>query len=183
MNQRIRPSWSHGLANGRIAWFSFSLAFALGPGTAAQERERGNSVYAELLGSGYGVTLNYERNLTSRISARVGGGLAADGKPSSGELTIGAPPVPSDYCVQAAADVAILGRRHQLFAGAGTRVLWINYGYRPQETIGAVFGEIGYRYLSNSGFFLKATLVGSSREWKKDYPLWAYPGVSLGWSF
>lgn len=169
--------------HGRFLTFALCLCAPSWASAQLQTPDRKNSVYMELVGSGYGITLNFERVLTSRISARAGGGIAADGKPSSGELTIGAPPVPNDYSILAATDVAILGRRHQLFAGAGARILWINYGYKPQETKAGVFGELGYRYQSKSGFFLKATLVASSGEWEKDYPLWAYPGVSLGWSF
>lgn len=175
-----RSSFSASLALGLLlAWVPAAMA------QSAPASERKNSIYGELLGAGWGATLNYERGLTSRISARVGGGLAMDGKPNV-VPSIGAPPVPEDLSLFAASDVRLAGQKHQLIAGAGVRVLWIRYGYAPTEAHVNVFGETGYRYTAGSGFLLKATVAVTSREWVDEYGHTLLPvivGVSLGWSF
>lgn len=175
----------HSVLPGALA---LGLLFARVPAATAEDApasERKNSIFGELLGAGWGATLNYERELTSRVSARIGGGLAMDGKPGV-VPSIGAPPVPEDLSLFAASDVRLLGQKHQLIAGAGVRVLWIRWGYTPTETHFNVFGETGYRYSASSGFLLKATFAVTSREWVDEYGHTMLPvnvGVSLGWSF
>ena len=151
---------------------AFALALAWTPAAAAQDappRERTNSVYGELFGSSLGLSVNYERMLTPRLSARVGGGGVAGDPPGLG--------------LSAGSNFVILGRRHQLTAGAGLLVIGSTAYPDRVETGAGFYAELGYRYRSRSGFLFKATVAALPTTWTEDDPLWVLPGVSVGWSF
>ncbi len=163
---------------------SLALFLLIGwtPRAAAQDppaRERKNSVYLELGGSGYWATLNYERMLSSKINVRVGGGvIPGDFQPAGYELTIGGPDLGSVPAVLVASNI-VLGARHQFTAGVAVHAEWNRVNpLKPSEAV-YFGGEAGYRYHSTSGFLLKATvaLMGGTET------AWLLPGVSLGWSF
>lgn len=157
--------------------FLVSLALSIGlartHAAAAQERppqERPNSVYLELGGSGVGATVNYERMLSSRFNVRLGGGAYPD------EVARG---------VFVAMSNVVLGRqRHQFSAGMGVvAVQPPPCSYCADEPTDWEFAtELGYRYHSTSGFLLKATVAVFPGE-AAEGAWWAWPGVSLGWSF
>ena len=148
------------------------LALAWTQAVAAQDqppRERKNGVYGELFGASFGLSANYERILTPRFSARVGAGVVADDPPGFGLI--------------AGSNFVILGRRHQLIAGAGLLVVGGTAHPDRVDAGAALYLELGYRYCSKSGFLLRATLAGLPTTWNEPDPLWFMPGVSLGWSF
>jgi len=163
-----------------------AFAFVLGwtPWAAAQQppaRERKNLVYGELIGAGAGATINYERMVTSRISLRVGGGEGGD--PNLHDLTtMGAPDYPDPLAFVAASNIVLAGQRHQLTAGVGVLLLHVRFHYFDEPAPATLFGEVGYRYRSTSGFLFRATLSYFLRDLARN-PSGLAPGVSLGWSF
>jgi len=165
------------------ASLAFVLLLALTPAAAAQPRpaqQRPNSIYLEMGGSGYWATLNYERMLSSKINVRVGGGvIPGDFQPAGYELTIGGPDLGSVPVVLVASNLVLGARRHQFTAGVAVHAEWNRVNpLKPSEAV-YFGGEVGYRYHSNSGFLLKATVavMGGTET------AWLLPGVSLGWSF
>jgi len=149
---------------GRLALLALGLCLAWSQGAAAQERP--NALYLELGGAGVGVTANYERMLVSKLSLRLGGGVYPD------EVARGA--------FVAVADVVLGGQRHQFFAGAGVAGVQTATPAAPMEWVLAT--ELGYRYRARSGFLFRAGVAFFPGEVAEGSG-WAWPGVSLGWSF
>lgn len=175
----VREQFRRGVLPASVAF----LLFTWTPWAAAQPQpaqQRPNSVYVEWGGSGYWLTLNYERMLSSKINVRVGGGaIPGDLQPAGYELTIGGPDLGSVPVIVVGSNVVFGKRRHQFTAGVAVHAEWNRVkAFEPSEAV-YFGGELGYRYHSSSGFLLKATVaLMAGKE-----TAWLLPGVSLGWSF
>lgn len=143
---------------------------------ASEPSRASNVVYGELLGSGGGMSLNYERLLGSDWAVRVGlsliGARGSTGEPTT--LYFGMPILVEYFGVGTL--------RHHLELGVGvTPVVTVNnrYGSVP-PVIGAAV--LGYRYQDPAGGFMMRAgftpLFGGD-----DFSSHLWPGLSLGINF
>ncbi|MGE0321699.1 MAG: hypothetical protein AB7S68_05310 [Polyangiaceae bacterium] len=123
---------------------------------APSTRSAKNSLYIELLGNGGLYSLNYERNLTDDVAARVGFSyisLSASAGDDSANVTFMSFPLMANYLLG--------GGNHHLELGAGATVLYASGeaetgGSRSSgEGVGvAGTATVGYRYQPRDGGFL-----------------------------
>ncbi len=147
-----------------------------------KERTAKNSLYVELLGNGGLYSLNYERNLTDDVTARLGFSylsLSASASDDSASVTFMSFPLMANYLLG--------GGNHHLELGAGATVLYASGevesgGSRSSGDGVGVAGTatVGYRYQPRDGGFLFKVgftpLVGSG-----GFLPWG--GLSLGGVF
>jgi len=139
--------------------------------TLGAQEPAGNRLYGELLGPGFVYSLNYERQVSTPLSIRVGVG----GWPEAG----------FQYFAGFGMALIRLGRGdHSAYVGAGGGILWVvdvDFIESTDETAGYAIGLVAYQFQpAGRGFFLRLSYtpliaVGGAA------PLWG--GLTLGWAF
>lgn len=158
-----------------------SNAQDLGGGSAPPPRFARNTIYAEALGNGLGISLNYERLIYEKINLRIGLGLyiADSGDVSNlGNVYVPYVPVMGNYLLR-------LNEGSNLEFGAGvvlqlSTVAYQNYLPPASNTVIKPTLLVGYRYqLRPGGFVLRA---GFTPVWYGGGVYWG-AGMSLGGAF
>lgn len=165
------------LCLGPLPWVGPLLR--VGPSEAAgQERasapEDGprNRFYGEILGPGLIYSLDYERQVTPRVSLRLGAG----GWPAPG----------FQYVLGFGMGLVRWGTpRHRLYAGLGLGMAWFTDVdlLEQSDVVGGIgSGLLAYQYQPDpeGGFFLRASYTPLASS-EAIAPLWG--GLSLGWAW
>lgn len=155
--------------------------------TSDDERSAKNAVYLELLGNGGLYSVNYERALMDRVTARIGfsylslGASSTDstGQQTNAKLTFITAPVMANYLVG--------DRNHNLELGAGALLVYAGGEVSGSGTGASAEGvgvagtaTVGYRYQPvDGGFLFKAGFTPIFNQ--NGFAAWG--GLSLGGAF
>lgn len=153
---------------GRCASLIVAGLFALWAAPLDAQEPSRNRLYGEFLGAGFVYSLNYERQVSTPLSIRVGAG----GWPEPG----------SQYYVGFGMALIRFGRGdHSAYVGAGGGIAWvvdIDFIESTNETAGYAIGLVAYQFQpAPRGFFLRLSYTPLVPA----VPLW--DGFTLGWAF
>lgn len=143
-----------------------------------------NAAYFELGGNAILYSLNYDRRLRDRLSARIGimyiGGSATTSEGDSGEVDLLLIPILVNGLFGGGSSLLELGIG-PLFgggSGSGTTVEGVDFEFSG-FTLAGVASTLGYRYQPRDGGFVFR--AGLTPFWLDDIELWG--GLSFGYAF